>query len=147
MSTLSRTTNSDGRGQSIWVAGLLAVVGSVIANWITLAVILAVTDLTTDFISLNYAPIGIFTTVGIVAATVVYYFVIHRAGKSIRTYWIIAMVAMVVSSIPNVIFAINPSAAPFPGATGTGFVALIVFHVVAALVSTVILTRTAPPRR
>lgn len=146
MNTLSRTANPGGRSRSIWMAGLLAVVGSVVANWITLAVILAVTDLTTDFVSLNYAPVGIFTTVGIVATTVVYYFVTHRAGKSIRTYWIIAMAAMVVSSIPNVILAVNPSAAPFPAATGTGFAVLIVFHVVAALVSTVILTRMAPPR-
>jgi hypothetical protein len=146
MSTLSKTAKTGGSGQYLWIVGLVAVVGSVIANWITLAVILAVTDLTTDFMSLNYAPIGIFTTLGIVAATVVYYFVTHRAGKSIRTYWIIALVAMVVSSIPNVIFAINPSAAPFPGATGTGFAVLIIFHVVAALVSTVILTRMAPPR-
>jgi hypothetical protein len=128
------------------MVGLIAVVASVVANWITLGLILALTDLTTDFMSLNYAPVGIFTTLGVIAAVFAYRFVLRRASNPIRTYWIIALVAMLLSCIPNVMLAMNPSAAPFPGGTTAGFTALIVFHVVAALVSTLILTRMAPPR-
>lgn len=146
MSTLSKAAKPVGRQQNIWFLGLIAVVGSVIANWITLALILAVTDLTSEFMPLNYAPVGIFTALGVAAAAIVYSFVIRRASQPIRTYWIVAVVAMVLSCIPNVAMAINPSAAPFPGATAAGFIALIVFHVVAGIVSTIILTRMASPR-
>lgn len=143
MSTLSKTAKPVERQPNIWFIGLIAIVGSVIANWITLALILAVTDLTSDFLPLNYAPVGIFTALGVAVATLVFSFVMRRASQPIRTYWIVAMVAMVLSCIPNVLTAINPSAAPFPGGTSAGFITLIAFHVVAGVVSTVILTRMA----
>jgi hypothetical protein len=66
----------------------------------------------------------------------------------VRTYWIVATIAFILSIVPNLLSAANPDAIPFPfpGASPTAFLILIAFHVVAYLTSVLVLTRMAVKR-
>lgn len=125
----------------LWQAGLLAIVGSVVANLIVRAIALALLDLPTDFPPLQAGSITFFTVVGTLGAVIVYAIIQGRSEQPARTFQIVAAVALVLSALPNVALAINPSAAPFPGGTSSAFIVLMLFHVVAAVVSVGALTR------
>ncbi|MBX7252673.1 MAG: hypothetical protein K1X50_11875 [Candidatus Promineofilum sp.] len=60
-----------------------------------------------------------------------------------RTYVRVAVVALIISIIPNFLTMANPAMFPFPGGTATAFLALTVFHVLAAAVSVAVLLRLA----
>lgn len=126
----------------IWKVGLLAVVAAIVANVLVRIILAALLDLPADFPPLQAGAIvaltAVFTTVGVVVFAVV----ARRAKRPIRTFHIIAAAAFVVSIIPNLISAANPAALPFPfpGATAQAFLILIIFHVVAYLVTVGILT-------
>ena len=127
----------------LWV-GALAIVAAVVANLLTRAVVLAVMDLPAGFDPLGVGPIAILTAAGVLGAVIVFAIVTRVARRPIRTFWIVGMVALVISCIPNVLLAIDPTAAPMPGGTTSAFLVLILFHVVAAFVAIFILTLLAP---
>jgi len=126
-----------------WV-GALAIVAAVVANLLTRAVVLAVMDLPTGFDPLEVGPIAILTAIGVLGAVIVFAIVTRVARRPIRTFSIVGMAALVISCIPNVLLALDPTAAPMPGGTTSAFLVLILFHVVAAFVAILILTRLAP---
>lgn len=129
-------------GRLTWV-GLAAIVLSVVANIVARVILFAVLELPAGFPPLQVGAITFFTVVGTLGAVIVYAIVRRRAAQPIRTFRIIAVVALIISVIPNVALAVDPSAAPFPGGTPLAFLALIVFHVVAAGVSVGLLTTQA----
>lgn len=141
MTNLSQVTEAkvldNGR---IWKAGLLAIGASVVANLATFFVLSALLDLPTDFPPLSAGAIAFMTVLFTFIAVVVFAIVARVSKRPIRTYWIIATVAFVISIIPNLLAAMNPAIFPFPGGTTQAFLALIVFHVVAFLVTVGILT-------
>ena len=59
----------------------------------------------------------------------VYAWLARRSANPARAYRIVALVALIVSIIPNVLAAFNPAMFPFPGGTATAFLALTLFHV------------------
>jgi hypothetical protein len=124
----------------LWWVGLVAILASVVANLIALGLALALVDLPAGFQPLQAGPIILFTTLGVLGAVVVFGLVARFAGRPIRTYWIVAIVALLLSLIPNFALAMDPASAPMPGGTTTAYLVLIVFHVVAALVAVPILT-------
>ena len=110
-------------------SGLVAIVGSIVANLIVLAIVRPLGVVPSDFLPLQIGPIVIFTFVGVAAAVIVF---ARVAKQPLHTYRRIALIAMLVSLIPNVAFALNPGAAgPAPGVTPLGFLSLMIFHVVA----------------
>lgn len=121
-------------------AGLIAIVAAVAANLMALAIVRAVTDLPTEFLPLQYPPIAIFTALGVALGAVVFAIVSRVSRQPVRTFWIVAMVALLVSLIPNAMFAINPVAAPAPGGSALAYGVLMIFHVIAAFVCVPILT-------
>lgn len=59
--------------------------------------------------------------------------VVNRvAANPLRTYNIIGVIAFFVSLIPNLAGAANPAAMPM-GGSGTDYLILIIFHIVAAV--------------
>ena len=56
---------------------------------------------------------------------------------------LVAVIALVLSIIPNFMAAANPAMFPFPGGTATAFLVLVLFHIIAAVVSVVVLFRMA----
>ena len=126
--------------------GLLAVVAAVIANLIARAILLAVLDLPADFPPLQPPAIIFFTTIGTALGALVYAILIRRSSRPARTFTTIAVVALVISILPNLGLMANPAAAPFPGGSALAFGALIVLHIVAALAAVLVLlglTRSA----
>lgn len=128
----------------IWKMGLLAVAASVVANIVVFFVLSALLDLPSpaDFPPLSAGAIGFLTAVFTFVGVVAFAIVARVAKNPVRVYWIIATVAFVISIIPNVMAALNPESAPFPFpvSSGLGFGVLIIFHVIAYLITVWVMT-------
>lgn len=123
--------------------GLAAIVAAVVANLIALVVLRAVLDLPTNFPPLQFGPIALFTAIGVALGVAVFAIISRVARQPVRTFWIVAMVALLVSLIPNVLLMLNPAAASVPGGSTLAYGVLSVFHIIAAFVSVPVLTRLA----
>ncbi len=128
----------------IGLAAITAVVAANAANLLVWAVLKAVIGFDGQFQPLQPGPIAIFTTLGVTAAGLVYALTMRFARHPVPTYRIIALIALILSIIPNLGLMFNPAAAPFPGGSALNFGLLIIFHVVAAV--TAVQTLTAMTR-
>ncbi len=126
--------------RKILQAGLIAIVAAVAANLLALVIVRAVLDLPADFPALQFGPIALFTAIGVALGVVVFALISRVARQPVRTFWIVAMIALFVSLVPNLLLMLNPQAAPIPGGSALAFGTLMVFHVIAALVSVPVLT-------
>ncbi len=123
-------------------AGLVAIVGSVVANLLTIPLLwLLAPDVPPDFPPFQIGSIAFFTTLQVGAGVVVFALITRFLQRPIRTFTIVALIALVLSCLPNVALAANPTAAPFPGGNAAAFLALIIPHIVAAAVTITTLTR------
>ncbi len=142
MTTTNPTRHVD--TSKIWKSGLLAIMVSVAANLVAYFILTAILDLpsTTDFPPLSPGAIGLVTAIFTAIGVLVFAVVARVSDYPVRLFWIIATIAVIVISIPNIIAAMNPAAAPFPfpGGTSTAYLTLIIFHVIAYLITTWILT-------
>lgn len=122
-------------------ASLLSIVGAAVANLVLYFAVNAFYDAPEGFLPLTPGPILFFTVLGTSLGALVFWFLTRRSDTPIRAYRVVATVAAIVSIIPNVLGAISPTTMPFPfPADSTAFLLLILFHVVAAVVSVWILT-------
>ena len=144
MSDRSYTVREEEQG-SLLKAGLLALVLAFAANLIAYGLLALLVELPAGFAPLQPAPIAIFTALGAVGATITFAIVRRVSGQPARTFTIVAVVAFVLSIIPNILLALDPTAAPIPGADAEGFLILILFHVVAAVVIVLALLRSVAP--
>jgi uncharacterized membrane protein YozB (DUF420 family) len=99
----------------------------------------AVTDLPSNFPPLQFGPIAIFTAIGVALGVIVFAIISRAARQPARTFRIVALIALLVSLVPNILLMINPTAAPVPGGSTPAFGMLMIFHVIAALVSVPVL--------
>jgi hypothetical protein len=127
----------------IWLAGLVGCVAAVITNLLARAVLFAAFPLSAEFPPLQAGAIAIFTAAGTLVAAVVYALIIRFTQRPVTIFRWVAAAVLILSILPNIALMVNPTAIPFPfpGASGLAFGVLIVFHVVAALVCVVALTR------
>lgn len=140
--TLNHGSNGVNRGKLV-TAGLGSVAAAVAANLVAFFIIRALIDLPPDFPPLTVGAITFFTIIGTGLGVLVFGWLARRSATPFRTYRAAAAVALVLSIIPNLLAALNPATFPFPGGTATAFVVLILFHVIAAVVSMVVLFRVA----
>ena len=129
----------------LWQTGLLAAVVAVVGNLVARAILLAIFPVTPGFMPFTLGPIIIFTTLGMVGAAIAFVVVSQLSPRPAATYTWVALVALVLSCIPDVMFALDPAAAPVlpdaaPGAP-LDWLLLIVFHVIPALVAIWLLPR------
>jgi hypothetical protein len=131
-----------------WIAALASVGAAVVANLALRALLGATGMLAADFPPFGIAPIALLTAIFTSLGALVFYFIARRSATPVRTYWIVATIAFILSIVPNLLSAANPDAIPFPfpGASPTAFLILIAFHVVAYLTSVLVLTRMAVKR-
>jgi hypothetical protein len=127
----------------LWTASLASIAAAVAANLVAFFIARSILDLPAGFPPLTAGAITFFTVLGTGAGAVVFWWLSRRSARPVRTYWIVAGVALVLSVIPNFLAAANPAMFPFPGGTATAFLLLVLFHVIAALVSVFVLTRLA----
>lgn len=121
-------------------AGLIAIVAAVVANLIVLVLVRTLLNLPADFPALQFAPIALFTAVGVALGVAVFAIISRVARQPVRTFWIVAMIALIVSLVPNILLALNPAAAPLPGGSALTYGVLSIFHLIAAFVSVPVLT-------
>jgi hypothetical protein len=92
----------------------------------------ALVTIPADFPPMQLPAIVFFTVLYGVGATAVYWLINRLASNPSRVWLIVVLVGFVVTALPNLAFAANPAAAPFPGTTQM-FSLLLVYHVLAAL--------------
>jgi hypothetical protein len=119
----------------LWV-GPLTVVLSLAAVFAVRVVAFATLDLNPEYPPLTPIGLTMFTTVLVAMAVLVFAVVIWKATTPIRTYRRIAVVALVLSCVPDLFLP----GQPFPGATWTAAIVLMVMHVAAWLPVQYVLT-------
>jgi hypothetical protein len=124
-------------------AGIASVIAAVVANLIAFFIMRAALDLPADFPPLSVGAITAFTIVGTGLGALVFAWLSRRSAAPFKTYRNVAVVALIISIIPNILAVFNPAMFPFPGGTPTVFVVLILFHLVAFVVSVAVLFRLA----
>lgn len=136
----------DGKGRTLWLIGPLAIIAAIIANLIARFIAFALLPLSDAvFVPLQIGAIIVFTVAGVGSAVIVYALVKRFAKNPVRTYLIIAAIALIISCIPNAQMIMDPSAAPFPGGTVEGAWLLFLFHPIAAIVGVGILVTLGGP--
>lgn len=143
MTAVNRPTSNGVDRSKLLVAGLASVAAAVAANLIAFFIVRAFVDLPPDFPPLTVGAIAFFTILGTGLGALVFAWLARRSATPVRTYVRIAVVALVLSVIPNFLAAANPAMFPFPGGDATAFLVLTLFHVIAAAVSVVVLVRLA----
>lgn len=113
-------------------AGGAAVLAAVVANVVARLILGAIVPLSPDFMPFTPGPIIAFTLLFTLIGVGVLAIVNRVAANPLRTYNIIGVIAFFVSLFPNLWGAANPSAMPM-GGSGTDYLILIIFHIVAAV--------------
>lgn len=142
--SIATSTPTSGNGvarEKLLVAGLASVAAAVAANLIAFALARVLFDLPANFPPLSAGAIAFFTILGTGAGALVFAWLSRRSATPFKTYRAVAVFALILSIIPNILAAFNPAMFPFPGGTATGFLVLTLFHVIAAVVSVVVLFR------
>jgi hypothetical protein len=131
----------------VMLAGLIAIVGSVIANLIVYWLGGMIAQPPADFMPLaSPGPTIIFTTGFLVIATAIYAVINAFARNPVRVWTIVAWVALLVGLIPDLLLLINPAAMGM-GTPSLGVVlVLIVMHFVAFAITMWAFTKWAHQR-
>jgi hypothetical protein len=119
-------------GKQIVVNGLLALGVALGLNVVARFILGALVTIPAEFPPMQLPAIAFFTALYGVGATVVYWLINRFASNPPRVWLIVVIVGFVVTALPNLAFAANPAAAPFPG-TAQMFSLLLVYHVLAGL--------------
>jgi hypothetical protein len=147
MSTVSNNSESADNNpvdrSKLFKAALASIAAAVIASIIAYYIVRAFVELPANFPPLSIGAISFFTIIGTGLGALTFWWLSRRSATPVRTYWIIAVIALILSILPNLAAAINPALFPFPGGSATGFLVLVLFHVIAMLVSVTVLTRLA----
>jgi hypothetical protein len=103
---------------------------------------LAVLNIPADFVQLQTPAFLPLTVVGVLGAVIAFAIVGRLARRPVRTFQIVAVVALVLSFLPDIgLFATGA-----PGATLPAVLVLMLMHIVAAVVAVGVLTRLAVER-
>jgi len=130
------------------VAGLKALVGSIVATSVVRWAAVATLDIPAEFPPLAGAgPTIFFTTVGALGAIAVYAVLRRRSDRPEYLFRWIALGVLLLSLPPDLTLLSDGAAASFPGATPMAVGVLMLMHVVAAAVIVWFLTvrPKAPP--
>ncbi len=129
---------------------MIAIVGSVVANLLVGWLGKLIFSVSPAFLPLTPPPTIIFTTLYLVAATAVYAVINLFAANPPRVFNLVALVAVILSLIPNVLMLVNPSAMPLPvpaeSITFGAVLVLMIQHVVAYAITVWAFVKWAPTR-
>ncbi len=133
---VSRTSPSIQLRRLLWV-GPLTVVAAVVAVQIVRFIILALLPQASNAMQLSVLGISVvFTAVLVIGAVLVFALVARFAANPIKLYQRIALIVLVISLIPDALWARSS----MPGASWPNSIALMVLHVVAWAVTVWMLT-------
>jgi hypothetical protein len=124
-------------------AGLLTLLAAVLGNVVVRLLLGALTPIDPAFLPLGLGALVTFTALGVGLGALVFAFIARRSSRPVRTWTIVASIALFVSILPNLGLMANPAAAPMPGGSAAYYGLLIVFHLVAGIIAIVLLPRLA----
>jgi hypothetical protein len=128
---------------SPWLVSLFTISAATGANLLVRAIAFALLPLSDHFPPLEWQSVALLTVAGVALASGVYALVRRLSRNAVRTYTLIAGIALVVSLIPLALIWRDPAAFG-PGTTRPEVAVMAMFHGVAALISVVMLTKLAP---
>lgn len=130
MATQASSATTRGAAGSVWRGGLIALVASLVVNHIIRLIAVALLNPDPGFVPLTtWAPVTMFTIIGVVGATIVYALLRRFTANPNRIFTTVAIVVFVVMLIPDIIFALNPAASMAPGTTPGTMAALALMHI------------------
>lgn len=122
-------------------AAALAVGYSVAANLIARQLLSLVIEFPSGFLPLTPGPIAVFTLLGTAMGGLVFWLLARALPNPLRPFQVIAWAALVLSILPNLALMANPQMSPIPGGSALAYGVLIVFHVIAGVITIFVLTR------
>lgn len=148
---MSTTTAADHPGKlpfsRVLLAGVVAIVGSVVANLVVFWVGGMIAQPNPDFQPLaSPMPTIIFTTLFLVIATAIYAIINAFTRNPVRVWTIVAWIALLVGLIPDIMLIVNPAPSPMGTPTLPAVLVLIVMHFVAFAITMWAFTRWAHKR-
>ena len=140
----TRATNAPALSSSSLLRNaLIILVGSLVVNHLIRLIAVALTNPIPEFLPLtSWGPVTIFSIVGVAGAVGVYALLRRFTANPGRTFTIVAWVVLIISLIPNLFGALDPSTSPVPGMTAGGAIALALMHFPPALLSISLLPRS-----
>ncbi len=141
MTTTPSTSRSAIDLRRLWWVGPLTILAAIGAVLATRVLAFAFLDLSPQFVPFMWGALIVFTTVLVAAAVLVFAAVARLATSPIRTYRRIALGALVVSMIPDLLLP-----AYRPNATWPAVLVLLVMHVAAWWTTVTTLTGRATER-
>jgi hypothetical protein len=134
MSTTIRSRTSAVRLIAVWA---VAFVASAVANVAVGTALRAILNLPSNFAQIAPPAIVSITLVGVAAAVIVFAIVARVVDDPVRTFtFVVAPIGLVLSWLFDVALYVTRA---FPGTTGRGVVALMSLHVVAGVITVLLL--------
>lgn len=131
----------------IAIAGLIAIVASVIANLVVYFIGNMIWPPMPDFNPLaTPIPTIIFTTVFLIGATIVYWLINRFTKNPPRVFLIVAWIVFLVGLIPDFMMMFNPASSTMGTPTTGSMITLIIMHVVAFAITLWVFLRWAPSK-
>ena len=141
VSTTPGTRTSAIRLLAVWAA---ASVASSVANVAVATALRAILNLPSNFAQIAPPAVISITVVGVGAAVIVFGIVARVAADPVRTYtFVVAPVGLIVSWLFDLAFYVSGA---LPGTTGRGILALMSLHVIAAVITVVVLRAEGLPK-
>lgn len=128
------------RGTFFLKTALLAAASAIVNEVIGQATVM-VFDVSPEFLPLRLGGAALSTVVPVLAAAVLLLVLRRVAARPERVFWIVSTVVLLVSYVPVVALALDPS--EIPGTTPAAIVSLGVMHVVAFALAVPLLLRFA----
>ncbi|GHO47746.1 DUF6069 family protein [Ktedonospora formicarum] len=129
-----------------FIVGVLTVVAALVANLVIRALAFAIWPISPIFLPLKITSIGAFTIVLVGGSALIYMLVSRFSRQPTRIFTCIALIALLLSCVPNALLFLNPDTRMWPGITPLAITILIVLHVVDAIIVIMMLTRFAPSK-
>ncbi|HVS48479.1 MAG TPA: hypothetical protein VHJ99_06225 [Candidatus Dormibacteraeota bacterium] len=134
MSTTTRTRTGAVRLLAVWAVASLV---SSIANVAVAAVLSKILNLPSNFAQIAPPAVISITLVGVGAAVIVFAIVARVAADPLRTFtFVVAPIGLIVSWLFDVALYVSRV---FPGTTGRGTIALMSLHVIAGVITVLLL--------
>ena len=119
---------------AVWATAFIV---SAVSNSIAAAVLRAVLNIPSNFAQMSTANVVSITAVGVAAAVIVFAIVVRVASQPVRVFtFMVAPIGLVVSWLFDLALYVTKA---FPGTTGRGVIGLMLLHVIAGVITVVLL--------
>ncbi len=128
----------------VLMAGAIAIVGSILANLLIRWLGMLLLPVDPSFLPVaTFPPTILFTLIFLVIATIVFAVINAFTANPPRVFNIVALVALLLSLIPDVMLLINPALLPMGTPTFGAVLILLLQHIAAYLITVWAFTRWA----